>query len=322
MQINNNTNEFILQDDFNGRKNPWRAKKVANEYLALAYEKIDSNKAQRLSECSTQLFFKKFVDGSRKLHSMNSCRVRLCPLCTWRRTLRVYADNKRIFEYINKDKQYKYILLTLTEKNCKGENLSKRIDALFYAWKLFAKTKPFKQAVKGWYRGFEVTHNTDYLSKNYNTYHPHFHVILVVNKSYFTSRYYLSQNDWTELWKNALCADYSPVVDVRKINDIEESKTVAEVSKYPVKDTDYIVFDDWDLTSEAVECLDSALANRRLIAYGGILKEAKKALNISELESADLVNLGDESEAVGGGDFVLEMYFWHTGYRQYLKGED
>lgn len=322
MYLNNSINDLILQDDFYGHRSPWRAKKVANEYLSMAYAQIDPKKAQRLSECSTQLLFRKYDTGEMKLHSMNSCRVRLCPLCTWRRTLRVYADNKKIFRHVDPDNsKYKYILLTLTEKNCTGENLSKRIDALFYAWKLFAKTKPFKQAVKGWYRGLEVTHNTDFLSKDYNTYHPHFHVILVVNKSYFTSRYYLSQAQWGEMWKNALKANYDPVVDVRKINNVNDSKTIAEISKYPVKDADFVIYDDWELTTETVSILDEALNNRRLIAYGGILKDAKKELKISDIESADLVHTDDEAPTMDD-NFKLEFYFWHTGYRQYLKGEN
>lgn len=318
--INNNTSATILQDDFHGRENPWRAKKVANEYLSLAYEKINPAKAQRLRDCSSQLIFKKYADGSRKLHSMNSCRVRLCPVCTWRRSLKTYADNMKLFSYIDSDNsKYKYILLTLTEKNCAGRDLSKRIDALFYAWKLFAKTKPFKSAVKGWFRGFEVTHNVDYLSKEYDTYHPHFHVVLVVSKSYFTSRYYLSHDKWVELWQNALDADYKPVVDVRKIDCMSDTKAVSEVSKYAVKDSDFIIYDDWNLTEDAVSVLDHALANRRLIAYGGILKTAKNKLNIDDSDNADLVHVSDTE--IGGEDFVLEFYFWHTGYRQYIQKE-
>ena len=41
------------------------------------------------------------------------------------------------------------------------------------------------------------------------------HVVLVVKPSYFTSRYYLSQARWTELWKRATGIDYTPIVDVR-----------------------------------------------------------------------------------------------------------
>ena len=176
------------------------------------------------------------------------------------------------------------------------------------------------QVVKGWYRGLEITHNVDFLSKSYDTYHPHLHVILCVQPSYFNSRNYMSQQAWTDLWKRCLQVDYTPVVDVRKIKNVQDSKAVAEVSKYPVKESDIIVYDDWDLTVSAVDALDRALANRRLIAYGGIFRDAKKTLKLEDEENGNLVNIDDESVSPDA-DFVLEYFAWHTGYRQYVKGE-
>lgn len=322
MHSYNNTSEMFLQDFFAGsrREVPWRLKKVSNEYLSIAYQEIDSGKAARLQECSTSLVFRRYETGERRLHSMNSCRVRLCPLCTWRRSMRTYANNKRIFDYIAADgKKYGYVLLTLTMKNVRAKELSSSIDSLLYAFKLLAKTVPFKKAVKGWYRGLEVTHNVDPLSKSYDTYHPHLHVVLCVLPSYFTSRNYMSQDAWVQLWKKCLNVDYNPVVDVRKIKNVSDSKAVAEVSKYPVKDSDVLVYDDWDLTVSTVAALDKALANRRLIAYGGILKDAKKELALADEENGDLVNIGDD--VAPDSDFVLEFYYWHTGYRQFVKGE-
>lgn len=316
------TSSETLQDFFvNGREVPWRAKKMANEYLSIAYSKVDSAKSQRLLECSTQLIFRKYENGSRKLHSMNSCRVRLCPLCTWRRSLKTYANNKRIVDYLHSnDKMYSYILLTLTMKNVKAEKLSQSIDQLLYGFKLFSKTAAFSRCVVGGFRGLEVTHNVDIMSKSFDTYHPHLHVLLCVQPSYFTSRYYMSQAAWSELWKKSLQVDYMPVVDVRKIKNVQDSKIVAEVSKYPVKDSEVLVFDDWDLTESAVAALDYALANRRLISYFGKFKEVKKLLRLEDEENGNLVNI--EDEAVSPDEkFVLEFYAWHTGYRQYIKGE-
>ena len=129
----------------------------------------------------------------------------------------------------------------------------------------------------------------------------------------------MSQEAWVQLWRKCLNADYNPVVDVRKIKNVSDSKAVAEVSKYPVKDSDVLVYDDWDLTVSTVAALDKALANRRLIAYGGILKDAKKELALADEENGDLVNIGDE--VAPDSDFVLEFYYWHTGYRQFVKGE-
>lgn len=309
-------------DSFFRERALWGSKKLANEYLSLAYRDIDPLKSKRLAECCTQLVYRQYVDtGDMKLHTMNSCRVRLCPLCTWRRSLRTYADNKRMFDYLDPNgTKYGYILLTLTVRSVSAAELSKGIDEILYAFKLFSKMAKFKKAVKGWYRGLEVTHNVDFFSKSYDTYHPHFHVLLAVNKSYFTDRTYLSKEAWTSLWKEALKADYEPVVDVRRVKNIQGTKAVAEISKYAVKDTDYIVYDDWNLTTNTVATLDTALANRRLIAYGGVLKEAKRALKIDDSDNADLVHIDDEAAA--DGDFVLRYLFWHTGYRQYIESEE
>lgn len=316
------TNNETLQDVFqNGREAPWRAKKMANEYLSLAYQKINPAKSQRLLECSTQLVFKKYESGERKLHSMNSCRVRLCPLCTWRRSLKTYANNKRIVDYLhNNEKMYSYILLTLTMKNVTAAELSKSVDKLLYGFKMFSKTVAFTKCVVGWFRGLEITHNVDVLSKSYDTYHPHLHLLLCVQPSYFTSRNYMSQSAWAELWKKSLNVDYTPVVDVRKIKNVQDSKAVAEISKYPVKDSEILVFDDWELTENAVAALDEALANRRLLAYGGKFKEVKRLLNLEDEDTGNLVNIDDEPAALDK-NFVLEFYAWHTGYRQYIKGE-
>lgn len=93
------------------------------------------------------------------------------------------------------------------------------------------KYREVKAAVHGWYRGIEITHNLDRNSPEFDTFHPHVHVVLVVKPSYFTSKYYLSQARWTELWKRATGIDYTPIVDVRKIKG-DTAKAVAEATKY------------------------------------------------------------------------------------------
>lgn len=49
-----------------------------------------------------------------------------------------------------------------------------------------------------------------------------------------------------------------------------------EVSKYPVKDTDIVDLDDVEESAEVVKVVDGALQSKRLIAYGGLLKDIKK----------------------------------------------
>ena len=307
--------EILVDKSSTGRERPWREKKMANELLATAYESVNPDKAGRLRMCGDFLTFTILTDGSKKLKTMNSCRVRLCPLCTWRRSLKVQAHTIQIMEEMG-DK-YKYLFLTLTIRNCTGAELSDTLDLMFDAWQRLTQRKQFKAAVKGWYRGLEVTHNTDWKSPAYDTYHPHFHCVLVVNKTYFTGKVYVKQEDWMNLWKKSLRANYDPVVDVRRVKG-HTAKAVAEAAKYSVKDADYIIPDDWALTIDTVRTLDAALNNRRLVAYGGIMKELHKKLNLDDEENGDLINV-DQDNSTAAPTEREEVYWWYTGYRQYIR---
>ena len=307
--------EILTDKSATGRERPWREKKMANQLLALAYDKVNEKKASRLRDCGTFLAFNLREDGSKKLRTMSSCHVRLCPLCAWRRSLKVHAHTVQILDAMQGE--YAYVFLTLTVRNCAGNQLASELDKLMVAWNRFAGYKAVKAAVKGWYRGLEVTHNVNPLSASYDTFHPHFHCLLAVNKSYFTSRNYLKKSDWAQLWQRALRVDYEPVVDVRRVKGTT-SAAVAEAAKYTVKDADYIRPDDWDLTVDTVKILDFALDGRRLVAYGGEMKEWHKKLNLDDEVDGDLINVGDDESKTALTDREV-CYFWHTGYGQYIR---
>lgn len=302
---------FLLHDvSASGRERPWRSKKMANELLSAAYEAIDHRKAERLRECASVLVFNVDPDGNKHLHSMTSCRVRLCPLCQWRRSLRVYQDMLKVVDYLGKNGKYKYILLTLTVANCSGDKLSETLDTMMHGINLLFQRSDVKKAVKGWYRGIEITRN-----HKDGTYHPHVHILLCVNQSYATSRYYISQIRWRTLWKDCCNLAYDPQCDVRFLKG-DLRKGFAEVAKYAAKETDYIIPDDFDLTVDTVSDLDSALHKRRLISYGGIIAEARRALKLENEETADLIHVDDEAVS---SDVVRQVvYFWSSGFSDYI----
>ncbi len=156
--------------------------------------------------------------------------------------------------------------------------------------------------MKGYFRPMEVTRNWDKDSEWYGTYHPHFLVLLAVPNDYF-GRNYIKQSEWTDMWQRAMKLDYTPIVHVAKVKPkaesadfgeveqelkkvILEQNAVFEVSKYPVKDTDVIRGNE--VTTENVQTvkdLDKALAYKRLISYGGLLKDIHKELNLGDAES-------------------------------------
>ena len=119
-----------------------------------------------------------------------------------------------------------------------------------------------------------------------------------------------------KLWQECLRVDYLPQIDIRACKG-SDSKAVAECSKYATKASDYLIFDDWDLTVETVRTLDKALANRRLINYSGLFRDVKRILALDDVEDGDLVNIGESTEI---GEVVnREYYFWYSGYRQYFS---
>lgn len=318
----------VLKDVKNGKERPWQIHKKSTMELAESYKRLGMNKHYRVSECGSFLEFKRFVqDNSLKLNRSNFCKVRLCPMCSWRRSLKTFGQVSKVMDYALGQKDYRFIFLTLTCKNVYGEELSEQLDKLFHSFKKLTERKAVKQAVKGWFRALEVTHNLDGTSKDYDTFHPHFHIILAVNKSYFTDKkYYLSHEKWTSLWKSCLKVDYTPIVDVRAFKTGKKShvsKSVAESAKYAVKSNDFIIRDkdgaiDEEMTDDSVFILDKALANRRLVAFGGEFKEIHKLLNLDDMENGDLINT-DNEELREDLDYVIERYKWHIGYRQYYK---
>lgn len=314
--------EIFIDVDFKSGEiiNDWKRDKLKTILIGESFKRLNNEKkALRLFDCGTYLEFKRFLsDNERRLFRANFCKVRLCPMCMKRRSKKIYGQASKVMNVAQN--KYEFLFLTLTIKNCKAEDLKETLDLMFKSWTKMFRRAAIQKAVKGWFRGLEVTHNLDHNSESYNTFHPHFHVILAVNKSYFKSKNYLKQSDFKELWKSCLGVDYDPIVDVRRFraSDKKElAKSLAEATKYTVKDSDFIINEDIILTDCAIYTLDQALANRRLTAWGGELKEIHKQLNLDDAEDGDLVNTDNEDEIREDLNYIIECVGWNFGLSNY-----
>lgn len=325
MSSNNyNSNLEILQDTKNGKDNNWKERKESTLDLAASYKRIGSNKYYRVLDCSTFLEFRLTTVNDLKLTNANFCKVRLCPMCSWRRSLKIFGQVSRVMDHVEENYNYKYIFLTLTVKNCYGEDLKDTLDLMTKAFNKMNQRKTFKQVVKGYFRSLEITYN-----KKDDTYHPHFHMILAVDNNYFTnSRIYLSQENWTNLWRSCLKVDYTPIVDVRRIREDNNKgfgKAVAETAKYTVKAEDFLIRDEKgnikeNLTDEVVKSLDKALHRKRLTSFGFIFKEIHKKLNLDDAEDGDLTNTDNEDLREDLTNIILR-YQWNIGIKNYVLVE-
>ncbi len=300
-----------------GKEQPWRAKKLANSEYANLLAILHYCKTKRVSECADVLRFAITETGHLKLKQTWFCKSRLCPVCAWRRSKLHAANISQIIEEAQKrHKSGRWLFLTLTTKNTtSAQELSDEIAKYSNALRSMLKRKCLKDSVLGFFRGIEVTVN-----KETGAYNQHMHVLLFVKDSYFRAGNYITQEKWLKLWRKAMKLDYDPSVDVRAIkgsNPEERFKAVLEVAKYPVKSTDYLN-GELDDNLKAVDDLENALHRKRLIAYGGLLKDIQKELNLRDVENenTDLIITGDEVEQEAEtGDMITAT--WNGFDKQY-----
>ena len=316
----------ILEDG----KNNWKEKKEDNLLISESYKRLaikyDINNFYNINyhmlHCASYLEFKLFEDESKKLHLANFCRCRLCPMCNWRRSKKTFGQVSKIVNEIDKLNKYDYIFLTLTVRNCISEELESNIDLIIKSFmRMFTNSKNIKNICKGYFRVVEVTYN-----KKENTYHPHIHCIISVDKNYFNRRnkYYIKTEEWSELWRKYLKIDYLPVVDVRKVTSKNyKNSAVAEISKYTVKSKDIIIKNrngkiNEELTDNNIFVLHNALKNKRLITFGGIMKELHKKLNLEDLDKDDIdllnIDVDDDDNML---NYIILKYKWNVGILNY-----
>lgn len=316
MQENNNMSTEVLQDEQNGKVRPWRPKKIRSLKVADSFQRLGfEKKAMRVRFCGSALgFLKNLKTGEKKLYSADFCRERLCPMCQWRKSMKVFHQVSKVMDRAEQEnKDIVPLFLTLTLKNCSGDDLKTTLDIVFKGWNLLWKQRKMERIAKGWFRALEVTYN-----KESDTFHPHIHAVLVVDKGYFKGKDYMETADWVQAWKKVLKLDYDPICDIRKIkNGKGKHKAVAEVAKYTLKDTDF-VHNDNELTDKLIEVLSTSLKGRRLFAFGGLLKQIAKQIGIEELAEGDLVHI-DEEKVREDVATVLEVYRWNFGLANYVK---
>lgn len=335
------TGEILEDVSASGRVRPWAEMKKQNLKMAdlfniargyaesdlfglardgAADSVIRLSALTRLRKCSDFLYYGILEDGRKKLLKADFCKHRLCPLCTWRKSMKMFHQVTVITNAIGSSgEKVRYLFLTLTIRNVRGDELTHALDTLNKGFayltsksKTFAPAKRLKENLLGYYRATEITYHGE---KGRDDFHPHLHVVLAVKPSYF-GRGYIKQSEWREIWQQAIGADYIPQVDVKAITMTPNA--VAEVSKYPLKPTDLLSEKvDKDKAARALTWLAPSTRGRRFVTFGGVFRKYKRLLSLDDVETGDLVNTD------GGGDeklnFVaIQMYQYHARLGVYI----
>lgn len=318
------TGEILEDVSRTGRKRPWREHRMAKigliELFHLGEKKhghlLSESRMKDLEECADELLFLQDAEGNRRLKQGNFCRIRVCPMCNWRRSLKLFSQVSAVTDAILAEKKARFIFVTLTVQNVRGDVLRETIDKINKAFKYivdkhqtFAPAKKLKENLLGYMKAEEITYNADR-----DDFHPHIHAILEVRPSYFKNGY-IKQKDWTAMWRAALGVDYDPLVDVRNIKG-GTAKAVAEVAKYPVKMDGILKIKDKEKAAKALVELYSAIFRRRLVTFGGDFKEYRKRLQLDDVETGDLIHVEVEEKAFNP---VAQILFkWRADVGAYI----
>ncbi|MFX0550180.1 protein rep [Hathewaya histolytica] len=254
-----------------------------------------------IKECNTFLSF--VADRTlekQKLHKSNLCKNRFCPVCSWRKARKDALGLSLMMQYIKQKEDKQFIFLTLTTPNVTVEHLEDEIKNYNESFRRLSNRKHFKSIAKGYVRKLEITYN-----KKRDDYNPHFHVLIAVNKSYFTDkRYYISQKEWLNLWRDVTGIDEITQVHVQKIKQ-NNNKELYEMAKYSGKDSDYLV------NQKVFDTFYKSLKGKQILVYSGLFKEARK-----KLKNGDL----DYLKEVDPTEYIYQI-FYHWNQKEYLASE-
>ncbi len=262
---------------------------------------IGENQMDLVEDCNTFLSF--VADKTlekQKLYKANSCKNRFCPVCAWRKARKDALGLSLMMQYIKQQEKKEFIFLTLTTPNVMSDEIENEIKRYNNSFRKLIKRKKVDSVIKGYVRKLEITYN-----KKRDDYNPHFHVLIAVNKSYFTDkRYYISQQEWLDLWRDVTGISEITQVQVQKIRQ-NNNKELYEMAKYSGKDSDYLI------NQKVFDAFYKSLKGKQVLVYSGLFKEAKK-----KLKNGDL----DYLKEIDPTEYIYQIfYIWKQ--KEYLASE-
>ena len=284
-----------------------QADDVADLYAKAKVEKV-SKHAAKVAACSQTVILSNVInrETGELGHKAESwkCRERHCPICQSARARKLHrAFTAALPAIMAEVPEGRFLLLTLTVRNCPIAELRATLADMGKAWKRLIR-KPEFQIVRGWVRGSEVTRSDS------GEAHPHFHALLLVPPYYFAGKSYIKHEKWIELWQDAARLNYTPSVDIRRVKTPEGGLSEAiKAATYSVKPSELTTEPAW------FHALHVQVSGLRFLATGGVIKAALGAK--AEGEAEDLAQ-GPEPQ---GEEVQKRVFGWNRPRRQYrLKG--
>lgn len=247
------------------------------------------------------------VQKQKKILYTESCKSRYCARC---QSMKAVKDGLKIYtlaNYLKKEKSRRFLFLTLTVPNVKGDELKKEIRAINKAFDVMMRRKQFEQFT-GFIAKLEITYN-----RKRDDFHPHLHVLFSVEKGYFkkSNNEYLERDDLLEHWRSVMDNENITQVDIRALKDSNEKdliKSIQEVAKYEAKSSDFTA------NSKVFETFYFALKGAKMLRYGREFRELGEVYELDEFGLFDDWRLKAEKFE----DFTCKtISTWHFTRKEY-----
>lgn len=277
--------------------------RVASIYENASYDKV----AWEMRTCAKQIEVTRCNGCGRwtGVKAFLTCKQRMCPICAMRKSRVIAIQSLEALEYVRQHHDgYTPYLITLTQKNCPWGQLAQEIDRLQEGLGKIRKVRSLQRGIIGSARTIEVTCN--YRRKEW---HPHVHMIALIRDS---DKELGKKKTWVQLWRKLMGLNYVPECDIRELKD---DGAVYEVSKYVTKFTDFLDAPDEVVQPRLIE-ITQALHKRRMQAWTGAWREARKALKQKNAEDMNERELDEHDEKCPdcGGAMYDALMRW-TGHR-------
>lgn len=257
---------------------PTEKKLLMSDFIEFMEDK--NLKLDRLKECGNFIKFQSSKDKTKFiLAGGNFCNNRFCPFCSWLKAKRTAFELLELIKVVEYKEKFAFLFITLTVPNVPKESLRVEIENFNKSFKRLFQTEEFKAFNKGFIRKLEVTYN-----EKRKDYHPHFHLVVAVNKSYFKSRNYMSKRRLLELWQKATRNSNITQVDIKPCR-MDTVKQIMELATYSAKQGDLYS------SKEVFDGFYEGLFRKKLLVYNGIFKEYKKKIEVGEVDPAEVIEL-------------------------------
>lgn len=257
----------------------WEMHKLRIPDVAAKLARIGQpGRAYRMEHCAEMLVYQWCKNCGRKhIITAQLCRDRFCPVCGWRLSLKRFATMVDIVQGLRRehpDATWQFV--TLTCENCPVNELRSTMSEMLGAWDKIMRRRTTIAKVIGWARSLEITFNAEK-----RTLHPHFHVLLLWKEGLRPDNFLESAWMETVRLRTAPAAQHSDVIEPLRAatehgpdSADEVTGAVLETFKYSVKSKDLN-----EMPLYLFRELDQALRGRRMVAFGGKVKEYARLLD-------------------------------------------